>query len=82
LTRAIPLHEQTLTDRIRILGADHPNTLNSRNNLASAYESAGDLTRAIPMYEQTLTDCIRVLGEEHPLTVTVRNNLTAARDER
>ncbi|GAA3659151.1 hypothetical protein GCM10022267_51560 [Lentzea roselyniae] len=33
----------------------------SRNNLASAYESAGDLGRAIPLYEATLTDCERVL---------------------
>ncbi|MFF2805561.1 tetratricopeptide repeat protein, partial [Streptomyces sp. NPDC058051] len=50
-------------------------TLLARNNLAGAYESAGDLGRAIPLYEQTLTDRIRVLGEEHPATLTSRNNL-------
>ncbi|MDP9864519.1 MULTISPECIES: tetratricopeptide repeat protein [Streptosporangium] len=82
LARAIPLHEQNLIDYIRVLGADHPDTLSSRNNLASAYRSAGDLARAFPLHEQNLIDRIRVLGEEHPLTVTVRNNLTAARDER
>ena len=32
----------------RVLGADHPATLASRNNLAYAYESAGDLGRADP----------------------------------
>ncbi|WP_368858555.1 tetratricopeptide repeat protein, partial [Streptomyces griseoflavus] len=30
------LHRQTLTDRERILGPDHPDTLTSRNNLARA----------------------------------------------
>ena len=32
--------QQTLTDHIRVLGQDHPHTLASRNNLASAYKSA------------------------------------------
>ena len=50
-----------------MLGEHHPNTLSSRNNLASAYQAAGDLGRAIPLYEQTLTDSERVLGEDHPL---------------
>jgi hypothetical protein len=35
----------------RVLGADHPDTLASRNNLAGAYQSAGDLGRAIPLYK-------------------------------
>ena len=48
------------------LGADHPDTLTSRNNLAYAYVSAGDLARAIPLYEATLTDSERVLGPDHP----------------
>ena len=33
---AIPLFERTLADRERVLGADHPHTLGSRNNLAAA----------------------------------------------
>jgi len=36
LAKAIPLYEQTLTDRERILGPNHPDTLASRNNLAGA----------------------------------------------
>ncbi len=64
--------------RERVLGGDHPDTLASRNNLAGAYESAGDLGRAIPLYEQTLTDRERVLGGDHPNTLTSRNNLAYA----
>ena len=61
-----------------MLGADHPDTLTSRNNLAGAYQSAGDLDRAIPLYEQTLADRQRVLGADHPDTLTSRNNLAYA----
>ena len=59
-------------------GPDHPNTLTSRNNLAGAYESAGDLGKAVPLFEQTLADRIRVLGEDHPSTLSSRNNLASA----
>ena len=38
---AIPLFERTLADLERVLGPDHPATLNSRNNLADAYRAAG-----------------------------------------
>ncbi|MFF4291437.1 tetratricopeptide repeat protein, partial [Streptomyces sp. NPDC001633] len=56
----------------------HPDTLTSRNNLALAYQEAGDLNRAVPLYEQTLTDCERLLNNDHPLTRTLRENLTHA----
>ncbi|KOV77631.1 tetratricopeptide repeat protein, partial [Nocardia sp. NRRL S-836] len=62
------------------LGPDHPNTLSSRNNLANAYQAAGDLDRAIPLYEATLADCERVLGPNHPTTKAVRRNVEIARD--
>jgi hypothetical protein len=62
-----------------VLGGDHPDTPTSRNNLATADQSARDLSRAIPLFEQTLTDSERVLGGDHPITKTVRSNLAAAR---
>ncbi|MFI9278005.1 tetratricopeptide repeat protein, partial [Streptomyces sp. NPDC053076] len=52
--------------------------LTSRNNLASAYQSAGDLQRAIPLYETALTQREQVLGDTHPQTLTTRNNLAYA----
>jgi hypothetical protein len=39
---AIALHERTLADFERVLGADHPDTLTSRSNLAEAYRAAAD----------------------------------------
>jgi hypothetical protein len=59
----------------RVLGADHPDTLRSRNNLATAYREAGRRARAIPLLERTLADCQRVLGPDHPTTELVRKNL-------
>ena len=79
LGRATAYHQRALAARQRVLGADHPSTLTSRNNLAYAYESAGDPGRAIPLYERTLADCERVLGADHPITRAVRGNLDAAR---
>jgi len=77
-TRAAGYQEQALTDSRRVLGDDHPQTLIAMNNLACAYQSAGDLDRAIPLFEQALTDCRRVLGDDHPLTKTVLGNTGTA----
>jgi hypothetical protein len=38
---AISLYEQILATFERVLGPDHPETLQSRNNLAIAYQAAG-----------------------------------------
>lgn len=74
-SRALPLLEQTLRDSERVLGPDHPDTLDSRNNLAGAYESAGDLTRAKQQAEAALATATRVLSAGHPLTSTIRRTL-------
>ena len=79
LSEAIALLEQVvLTDCVRVLGEDHPDTLTSRNDLAGAYESAGRITEAIALLEQVLTDSIRILGPDHPHTLAWRNNLANA----
>ena len=53
-------------------------TLNTRNNLADAYESAGRRDEAIALYEQVVTGLTRVLGPDHPRTLTVRHSLACA----
>jgi hypothetical protein len=71
LDRAILLHEQTLADRQRVLGADHPGTLTSRNNVAHVYQAAGNVAFAVTQFEQAVAAVVRALGEEHPVTRTV-----------
>ena len=51
LDEAIPLYEQNLEDRTRILGPHHPDTLTSRNNLAEAYRAAGRFEDADKLFE-------------------------------
>ncbi|MET8850858.1 tetratricopeptide repeat protein [Amycolatopsis sp. NPDC004625] len=60
-------------------GPDHPHALNSRNNLACAYQMRGDRERAIQLYEVALAGSERVLGPGHPTTRTIRSNLDGVR---
>ncbi|GAB2634656.1 tetratricopeptide repeat protein [Nocardia goodfellowii] len=76
--RAIAYAHRAFAARARILGNDHPDTLGSRHDLASAYGSAGETTEAISRYERNLADRERVLGTDHPDTLTSQNNLAEA----
>ena len=78
ITRSVPLLEKVLADRERVLGADHPDSLQSRNNLAGAYRSAGRVSEAIALFERALADRERVLGADHPDSLQSRNNLAGA----
>ena len=57
------------------LGADHPDTLISQNNLANAYRVAGRFDRALPLIERTVAAQAARLGPDHPDTITTRNTL-------
>ena len=75
--QAILIGERLVADQEQALGPDHPDTLASRNNLASAYRAAGRTAEAITLHEQTLAARERILGPDHPDTLTSRNNLAA-----
>ena len=64
----------------RVLGAEHPDTLISVNNLAGLYESQGRYGEAEPLYVRALAGLQRKLGPEHPTTVVVQKNLARLRD--
>ncbi|MFG1883772.1 tetratricopeptide repeat protein [Micromonospora sp. NPDC049102] len=72
---AIKQFEQVWADCRRVLGDDHPYTLSSVDNLASAYQTVGRVTEAITLYEQALADSRRVLGDDHPRSLASVNNL-------
>ena len=58
---AIKILKDATEESGRLLGADHPDTLSSRNNLANAYRAAGRLNDAIPLHEETLTELTKIL---------------------
>jgi tetratricopeptide (TPR) repeat protein len=77
-TQAVAVGEPLIADLEQMLGPNHPDTLNSRNSLAAAYQAARRPAEAIPLFEQTLVGRERLLGPEHPDTLTSQNNLATA----
>src|SRR5260370_42566242 len=66
---------EVLEARRRILGEEHPDTLNSISNLARTLAAQGDLAGARRLEEPVLEARRRILGEEHPDTLTSMDNL-------
>jgi serine/threonine-protein kinase len=78
---AVALLEKAAATLADELGDDHPDTLNTRADLASAYQDAGKLDVAIPLYERTLKGFEARLGENHNDTVDCREDLATAYQE-
>ncbi|KAL0937441.1 kinesin light chain [Colletotrichum truncatum] len=55
--------------RRTVLGEGHPSTLNSVNDLASAYLRLGQFQEAEKLQSSLVETSIRVLGDEHPDTL-------------
>ena len=78
---AIEILKDATEEAERVLGADHPDTLRARNNLAAAYYAARRVNEAIPLFEKTLKAQTQILGPNHPDTLTSSNNLANAYQE-
>jgi tetratricopeptide (TPR) repeat protein len=78
MPQAIAIGAPLIAALERLLGADHPDTADARNNLARAYRAAGRIADAIPLLEQILADRERLLGPGHPSALASRNNLARA----
>ena len=61
------MHRQVLDLRTEVLGAKHPSTLTSMNNLALVLRSQGKYEEAEAMHRQVLDLQTEVLGAKHPL---------------
>jgi tetratricopeptide (TPR) repeat protein len=80
---AKPLYERALAIREKALGAEHPSTGRSLNNLAGLLESQGDYAGAKPLYERALAISEKALGAEHLSTKIIRENLAGmGRDDK
>jgi len=74
---ALPWYEKCLNQCEQRLGADHPSTASSLNNLALLYWIQGAYAKAEPLYLRALTIREKALGPEHPTTASSLNNLAA-----
>jgi len=72
---AEPLLKLAFETLQRVLGKDHPNSIQSVNNLAALYISQRRYEEAQPLLKSALEACERVLGREHPQTLLTVNNL-------
>ncbi|MHC4355912.1 MAG: tetratricopeptide repeat protein, partial [Planctomycetota bacterium] len=70
------LFESTLDARQRVLGDEHPDTLDSAHGLGMLYATTGRLGEAEQLLKQTLASRRRVLREKHPDIVDSIKGLT------
>jgi non-specific serine/threonine protein kinase/serine/threonine-protein kinase len=73
LTRAVQL-------RSRLLGQDHPSTLETRGRLASVFEKQGQYQKSENMLQELLEKERSVLGDEHQETLWTLNQLAYVTD--
>ncbi|KAL8697122.1 MAG: hypothetical protein Q9201_007299 [Fulgogasparrea decipioides] len=73
--KAAILHKQTLDRKQTVLGKEHPDTLNSINNLALTYWKQGRWIGAEELQVGVTEKRKRVLSEEHPDTLNSINDL-------
>ena len=70
-----PLFRELLSDQVRVLGPDHPDTLTTRGNIAASIGWCGDAAAARRLFRELLPDLVRVLGPDHPNVLTTRGNI-------
>jgi uncharacterized low-complexity protein len=72
------MYRETLAVQQRVLGPEHPDTLNTATSLAIAVFTQGKYGESEAMYRETLAVQQRVLGSEHPSTLNTANFLADA----
>ena len=68
---------QVLDARNKIIGVEHPDTINTMGNLAATYLMIRKYTEAEKLNMQVLDARNRIPGVEHPHTITTMANLAA-----
>ncbi|KAL4745419.1 P-loop containing nucleoside triphosphate hydrolase protein [Aspergillus terricola var. indicus] len=69
------MHRQALETRTKVLGPEHPTTLDSVCHLGLVLANQGKYEEAEAMHRQALETRTKVLGLEHPSTLNSVNNL-------
>lgn len=73
---AEPLFRRALDTRERVLGSEHPDTLQSFHKMGLLRQAQGDRGEAEMLLRHSLEWRERVLGPEHPDTIAVRGDLS------
>jgi len=78
---ALPLREEALELRRRLLGEAHLDTLNSMHGLGRCLVGVGERVPRLEMLEAVVATARRVLGEAHPTTKHFAEGLAKVRGE-
>jgi tetratricopeptide (TPR) repeat protein len=81
LAEARPYYERFLAISERVLGAEHPDTARSLNNLAVLCYYEHDYQQAARLMRRALGIWDAVLGPDHPDTMSSRQSLAAIERE-
>ena len=68
------MYQRALEIREQMLGAQHPDTATSLNNLANLYRKQEKYELAEPLYQRAISIFERTFGDEHPNTRAGRRN--------
>jgi hypothetical protein len=75
LAEAEPYYREALEKQRRILGDDHPDTLNTINNLGLLLQDLRKLDQAEPFLREALEKSRLLRGDDHPSTIQTMYNL-------
>jgi non-specific serine/threonine protein kinase/serine/threonine-protein kinase len=75
LAEAERYYREALEGRRRVLGDDHPRTLQSLNNMGGLLAAMGKFADAEPYVREALESQLRVLGNDHPETLNSIHNV-------
>ncbi len=78
LTGAVSWFQRVLTERVRVLGPDHPSAIAARRELGHAEAAAGQFDDSIAALQRVIGDLERVRPADHPDTLGARDELAAA----
>jgi hypothetical protein len=76
------LYHDVLAVRRRVLGREHPDTLETAGNLAASLANQGKYAESETLYREVLEVQRRVLGPEHPGMLRTAGNLATTLDAR
>ena len=75
---AVTVLQRAVSECEQFRGPQHPDTLSARDELAEAYQAAGDAKAAIRLLSKNLADRERLQGPRDAETMATRDRLAAA----
>jgi tetratricopeptide (TPR) repeat protein len=78
--KALEWFQRALDGKEKALGNDHPDTLDTVNNMALVFNNQGKYDKALEWNQRALDGCEKALGNDHPSTIGTINNMAMVFD--